>query len=149
MSKSDASDYSRIHMTDDADAIALKLRKAKTDPQPLPGPEALDEKGYIKKEADEARPEAFNLLSIYAALSDRNLADVVNAFAGKEFSAFKKELTDLAVSVLGPIGSEMQRLLNQPGDIDRVLRQGAERAEAISEPILREVEDTIGFLRAK
>ena len=74
---------------------------------------------------------------------------MVNGFAGKEFSVFKKELTDLAVSVLGPIGSEMQRLLNQPGDIDRVLRQGAERAEAISEPILREVEDTIGFLRAK
>jgi tryptophanyl-tRNA synthetase len=149
MSKSDPSDYSRIKMTDDADAIALKLRKAKTDPEPLPGPESLDEKGHIKREADEARPEAFNLLSIYAALSDRSLADVVNGFAGKEFSVFKKELTDLAVSVLGPIGSEMQRLLNQPGDIDRVLRQGAERAEAISEPILREVEDTIGFLRAK
>jgi tryptophanyl-tRNA synthetase len=149
MSKSDPSDYSRIHMTDDADAVALKLRKAKTDTHPLPGPESLDEKGWIKAEADATRPEAFNLLSIYAALSDRSLADVVNAFAGKEFSAFKKELTDLAVSVLGPIGSEMQRLLKDSGDVDRVLRQGAERAEAIATPILREVEDTVGFLHAK
>jgi tryptophanyl-tRNA synthetase len=149
MSKSDPSDYSRINMTDDAEAIALKLRKAKTDPLPLPDLDTLDEKGHIKKEADEARPEAFNLLSIYAALSDRSLTDVVGAFAGKEFSAFKKDLTDLAVSVLGPIGSEMQRLLKESGEVDRVLRHGAERAEAIAEPILREVEDTVGFLHAK
>src|SRR6185369_9272149 len=78
MSKSDPSDYSRLHMTDDADAIALKLRKAKTDPHPLPEADVLDEKGRVKDEADAARPEAFNLLSIYAALSDRSLADVVN-----------------------------------------------------------------------
>jgi tryptophanyl-tRNA synthetase len=149
MSKSDPSDYSRINMTDDAEAIALKLRKAKTDPHPLPGPESLDEKGYIRREADDARPEAFNLLSIYAALSDRSLGDVVNAFAGKEFSAFKKELTDLAVSVLGPIGSEMQRLLKDTAEVDGVLRRGAARAEAIAAPILREVEDTVGFLHAQ
>jgi tryptophanyl-tRNA synthetase len=149
MSKSDPSDYSRINMTDDAEAIALKLRKAKTDPLPLPGVDTLDEKGHIKREADEARPEAFNLLSIYAALSNRSLQEVVGGFAGKEFSVFKKELTDLAVSVLGPIGAEMQRLLKEPGEVDRVLRKGAERAEAIAEPILRQVEDTVGFLRAK
>jgi tryptophanyl-tRNA synthetase len=149
MSKSDPSDYSRIHMTDDAEAIALKLRKAKTDPLPLPDLDTLDEKGNIKREADEARPEAFNLLSIYAALSDRSLQDVVGAFAGREFSAFKKDLTDLAVSVLGPIGSEMQRLLKESAEVDRVLSQGAARAEAIAEPILREVEDTVGFLHAK
>lgn len=149
MSKSDPSDYSRINMTDAADAIALKLRKAKTDPHPLPGPEALDEKGHIKREADDARPEAFNLLSIYAALSNRELADVVNGFAGKEFSGFKKELTELAVSVLGPIGTEMQRLLSEPAEIDRVLSQGAARAGAIAAPILREVEDAVGFLSAR
>jgi tryptophanyl-tRNA synthetase len=148
MSKSDPSDYSRINMTDDADAIALKLRKAKTDPAPLPGPEALDDKGRVKAEAEAARPEAFNLLAIYAALSDREIGAVVQAFAGKEFSAFKKELTDLAVATLGPIGAEMQRLLGQPGEVDRVLRWGAQRAQALAEPILREVEDVVGFLHA-
>ncbi|HEY4161450.1 MAG TPA: tryptophan--tRNA ligase [Dongiaceae bacterium] len=148
MSKSDPSDYSRINMTDDADAIALKLRKAKTDPEPLPGPESLDEKGRIKAEAEAARPEAFNLLAIYAALSDREIGDVVQAFAGREFSVFKKELTDLAVATLGPIGAEMQRLLGQPSEVDRVLRQGAQRARAIAEPILKEAEDIVGFLHA-
>jgi tryptophanyl-tRNA synthetase len=148
MSKSDPSDYSRLHMTDDADAIALKLRKAKTDPHPLPGAEALDEKGHIKAEAEAARPEAFNLLAIYAALSDREVGDVVKEKAGKEFSAFKKELTDLAVATLGPIGAEMKRLLNHPDEIDKVLSQGAHRAHAIAEPILREVEDTVGFVHA-
>jgi tryptophanyl-tRNA synthetase len=148
MSKSDPSDYSRLHMTDDADAIALKLRKAKTDPHPLPGSEALDEKGRVKDEADAARPEAFNLLAIYAALSDREIGEVVTEKAGMEFSAFKKELTDLAVAVLGPIGAEMKRLLAHPDEIDKVLSEGAHRAHAIAEPILREVEDTVGFIRA-
>ena len=111
MSKSDESDYSRINMTDDAETIALKFRKAKTDPNPLPGPETLDEHGHVKADADAARPEAFNLLSIYAALSDITLADAVNRFAGQEFSSFKGELTDLAVAKLGPINAEMKRLL--------------------------------------
>ncbi|HET6620524.1 MAG TPA: tryptophan--tRNA ligase [Dongiaceae bacterium] len=146
MSKSDESDYSRINMTDDAETIALKLRKAKTDPNPLPGPDCLDDKGEVKPEADAARPEAFNLLSIYAALSDTTLADVVNRFAGREFSRFKGELTDLAVATLGPINGEMKRLLAHPDEIDSLLRKGAERARAIAMPVLREVEEIVGFL---
>ncbi|HEX9449479.1 MAG TPA: tryptophan--tRNA ligase, partial [Dongiaceae bacterium] len=148
MSKSDPSDYSRINMTDDADAVALKLRKAKTDPLPLPGRADLDDKGQIKAEIDAARPEAVNLLSIYAALSDRALAEVVGSFEGREFSAFKKELTDLAVAVLGPIGAEMKHLLAHPDEIDAVLSDGAGRARAIATPILREAEKIVGFLHA-
>jgi len=146
MSKSDESDYSRINMTDDADTIALKFRKAKTDPNPLPGPESLDDKGEVKADAEAARPEAFNLLSIYAALSDVTLAEVVQRFAGQEFSRFKGDLTDLAVSALGPINGEMKRLLAHPDEIDALLRKGAERAQAVAMPILREVEDIVGFL---
>jgi tryptophanyl-tRNA synthetase len=146
MSKSDPSDYSRINMTDDADAVALKLRKAKTDTHPLPGPGDLDEKGQLKAEIEATRPEAVNLLSIYAALADRSLAEVVGAFEGREFSAFKKELTDLAVAVLGPIGTEMKRLLANPAEIDAVLADGASRARAIADPILRQAEDIVGFL---
>ena len=148
MSKSDPSDYSRINMTDDADTIALKLRKAKTDPAPLPGPEVLDEKGHVKAEEEAKRPEAYNLLAIYAALSDQEIADVIAAHAGKEFSGFKRDLTDLAVSVLGPIGAEMQRLLANPGEVDAVLKAGAEKARAISEPILKKIENAVGFLSA-
>ena len=146
MSKSDPSDYSRINMTDDADAVALKLRKAKTDTHPLPGPGDLDQKGQLKAEIETARPEAVNLLSIYAALADRSLAEVVATFEGREFSAFKKELTDLAVAVLGPIGGEMKRLLANPAEIDAVLADGAARARAIADPILRQAEDIVGFL---
>ncbi|MBI2255892.1 MAG: tryptophan--tRNA ligase [Proteobacteria bacterium] len=148
MSKSDASDYSRINMTDDAETIALKLRKAKTDPEPLPGPEVLNEKGQVKDEEEAKRPEAYNLLAIYAALSDKELAQVINEMAGKEFSAFKRDLTDLAVSVLGPIGAEMKRLLSNPGEVDAVLKAGAEKARAISEPILKDIENAVGFLSA-
>jgi len=108
----------------------------------------LDEKGRVKDEAESARPEAFNLLAIYAALSDREIGDVIQEKAGKEFSAFKKELTELAVGTLGPIGAEMQRLLAHPDEIDKVLADGAQRAHAIAEPILREVEDTVGFVHA-
>jgi tryptophanyl-tRNA synthetase len=137
MSKSDESDYSRINMTDDADTIALKIRKAKTDPDPLPG----------TLEALAARPEADNLVGIFAALSDQEKPDVLARFEGVQFSQFKQELTDLAVSVLGPINAEMKRLMAEPAHIDAVLRSGAERANAIAEPILRDVYDIVGFLR--
>ncbi len=147
MSKSDPSDMSRINMTDDAELVAQKIRKAKTDPHPLPGPEALGADGQVKDELFTARPEAFNLLGIYAALSDRPLASVLEEFEGKAFSAFKQALTDLAVATLGRIGGEMKRLLAEPSEIDAVLRQGAERARALSAPILKEVEDVVGFLR--
>ncbi len=137
MSKSESSDYSRINMTDDADTVALKIQKAKTDPAPLPDSEA----GL----AD--RPEAANLLGIYAALTDTSLAVAVARFAGQNFSAFKKELAEIAVGVLGRIGGEMRRLMADPGYIDGVLRRGGDRARALAEPHLREVQDIVGLLR--
>jgi tryptophanyl-tRNA synthetase len=135
MSKSDESDYSRLVMTDDADAIALKIRKAKTDP--LPMPETAEEAGN--------RPEAANLIQIFAALSNRTKPDVIAAYAGKSFSDFKKDLADLCVSVLGPIGAEMKRLMSDPAEIDRVLKLGTERARAIAEPILAETKALMGL----
>jgi tryptophanyl-tRNA synthetase len=137
MSKSDTSDYSRLNMTDDAETIALKIRKAKTDPHPLPASVA---------EA-ETRPEAANLLGIYAALSDLSLEQAVAIFAGKNFSEFKQQLADLAAEVLGRIGREMRRLVSDPGYVDAVLRRGSERARAIAEPHLRQVFDVMGLLR--
>src|SRR5215468_4721625 len=147
MSKSDTSDYSRINMTDDADAVALKVRKAKTDPHPLPGPAALTPQGAPDPAKEAERPEAFNLLGIYAALSDKTLKEVVTEFAGREFSFFKQVLTDLAVATVGKIGAEMKRLMNDHAEIDTVLRDGAARARSLAEPIMREVEDIVGFLR--
>ena len=137
MSKSDASDYSRINMTDDADAVALKIQKAKTDPHPLPDTVA----------ELETRPEADNLLGIYAALAGATREATVARFAGQPFSGFKRELADLAVDVLGPIGAEMKRLVREPGHIDAILRHGAERARAIADPVLAEVQDIIGLLK--
>jgi tryptophanyl-tRNA synthetase len=147
MSKSDASDASRINMTDDADAIAKKIRRATTDSDLLPGPDILDEGGRVPEEARAARPEAYNLLSIYAALSEKPIEAVLEAFAGAQFSHFKAELTELAVAVLGPIGAEMQRLGDDPSAVDAVLRDGAERARAIAEPVLEEAYRAVGFLR--
>jgi tryptophanyl-tRNA synthetase len=137
MSKSDTSDYSRINMTDDADAIRQKIRKAKTDPHPMPA---------TVTEA-ETRPEAANLLGIYAALADKSLEATVAEFAGSPFSRFKEALSDLAVSVLGRIGGEMRRLMAEPDYVDRILRRSAERATAIAAPNLREVFDITGLLR--
>jgi len=137
MSKSDSSDYSRINMTDDADAIALKIRRAKTDPEPLS--ETL---------ADlERRPEADNLIGIYAALCGLSREKVLARFAGRNFSYFKEALSELAVEVLGRIGREMGRLMADPGYIDSVLHQGAERASAIAVPVLREAQAISGLLR--
>jgi tryptophanyl-tRNA synthetase len=147
MSKSDPSDYSRINMTDDAETVALKIRKAKTDPHPLPGPEVLKPDGTVDPAKEAERPEVYNLLGIYAALSDKSLKDVLTEFQGREFSFFKQVLTDLAVATIGQMGNEMKRLLNDPAEIDAVLHDGAERARAIAAPILREVEDIVGFLR--
>jgi tryptophanyl-tRNA synthetase len=137
MSKSDTSDYSRINMTDDADTIALKIRRAKTDPEPLPDTLA----------ALERRPEADNLIGIYAALAGLSREQALARFAGSNFSSFKEALSDLAVEVLGRIGGEMRRLMADPGHIDAILRRGAERARAIAEPILRQVQDISGLLR--
>jgi tryptophanyl-tRNA synthetase len=137
MSKSDTSDYSRINMTDDAELIALKIRRAKTDPEPLPH----------TIEALETRPEADNLVSIYAALADMNREVALARFAGQNFSTFKEALSGLAVDVLGQIGGEMRRLLAEPGHIDRILRHGSERAATIAMPVLREVQEITGLLR--
>ncbi|MBT6117905.1 MAG: tryptophan--tRNA ligase, partial [Rhodospirillaceae bacterium] len=137
MSKSEPSDMSRINLIDDTDQIAQKIRKAKTDPEPLPdSPEGLD-----------GRPEAANLIGIYAALADEPVEATVTRFAGRPFSEFKPALAELAAESLGPIGEEMRRLTADPGHIDAVLRDGAERARAIAEPILAEVFDIVGLLR--
>ena len=137
MSKSEPSEMSRIILTDTPDDIAKKIRKAKTDPLPLPS--------SIEELAE--RPEAANLIGIFAALSDQTTADVCNQVGGTEFSQFKKELIELAVEKLSPITAEMQRLMADPGYVDGVLRDGAVRAAAIANPILREVQDLVGFLR--
>jgi len=137
MSKSDSSDYSRINMTDDADVIALKIRRAKTDPEPLS--ETLAEL--------ERRPEADNLIGIYAALSGLPREQALARFAGRNFSYFKEALSELAVEVLGRIGREMGRLMADPGYIDGVLHRGAERASVIAYPVLREAQAISGLLR--
>ncbi len=138
MGKSDPSAASRIDLTDSVDEIAKKIRKARTDPDPLPGAvEGLSE-----------RPEARNLVSIFAALSGQTAEQVLGRHEGEQFSTFKADLTELAVGVLVPIGDEVARLTDDASGIDKILSQGAERARALSEPILREVHDIVGFLRA-
>lgn len=137
MSKSEPSDYSRINLTDDAEAIAQKIRKAKTDPEPLPS----EEKGL------EPRPEADNLVGIYAALNDSTKADVLREFGGAQFSNFKSALVDLAVATLGPIGGEMKRLVQDHAYIDAVLADGSQRASAIASETMKSVKDIVGFVR--
>ena len=139
MSKSDPSDQSRINLTDGADVIAQKIRKSKTDAEVLP--EALD--GLA------GRPEARNLVNIYAALAGTAPADVLNDFGGKGFGAFKPALADLAVAKLAPISSEMKRLLADPAEIDRILGAGARRAEAMARPILERTYDIVGMIRSR
>jgi tryptophanyl-tRNA synthetase len=136
MSKSDPSDYSRLNMTDDADAIAQKIRKAKTDPLPLPA---------SVNDLSE-RAEALNLVTLFSALAERPIDDILKEFEGKGFGDFKSALADLSVSVLAPIGSEMSRLVDDPAEIDKILNAGAERADALAQPILAEVKKIVGFL---
>jgi tryptophanyl-tRNA synthetase len=139
MSKSDPSDYSRINLTDDADTIAQKVRKAKTDPEPLPS----EEKGL------ETRPEADNLVGIYAALSERTKADVLSEFGGGQFSGFKTALVELCVAKLAPIATEMKRLTADPGYVDQVLIDGADRARAIAAETMQATKDIIGFIHRR
>jgi tryptophanyl-tRNA synthetase len=136
MSKSDPSDYSRINLTDDAETIALKVRKAKTDPEPLPSEEA----------GLKGRPEAENLVTIYAALSGDAAADVLAEYGGGQFSRFKTALADLSVEKLAPIAGEMRRYLADPASIDAVLFNGADRARAVAEPVYRDVKEIMGFI---
>lgn len=137
MSKSDASDLSRINLMDDADTISRKIRKAKTDPDALPG----------EVEGLKGRPEAENLVGIYAALSDRTKAEILAEFGGQQFSVFKPALVDLAVEVLAPISGEMRRLMDDTSHIDAILRDGGERARARAEKTMKEVRDIIGFVQ--
>ena len=137
MSKSDPSENSRINMTDGPDDIARKIKKATSDSELLPG----------SSEDLLTRPEAKNLIGIYAALSNQNTTQVCSEFEGKQFSDLKGKLTDLAVSVLGPIGVEMSQLMSEPSYLDSVLRDGAEKSRVISDEVLAEVYDVIGFLR--
>jgi tryptophanyl-tRNA synthetase len=137
MSKSDASDYSRINLADDADAIAQKIRKARTDAESIPGEE----------KALGTRPEADNLVGIYAALADIPKSDVLRQYEGGQFSTFKAALVDLAVARLGPIGAEMKRLSADTSYVDAVLADGAERAQVLAADTMRAVKDIVGFIR--
>ncbi|MAK17745.1 MAG: tryptophan--tRNA ligase [SAR116 cluster bacterium] len=136
MSKSEASDNSRINLTDDDELIAQKIRKAKTDPDALPS----------EAEGLAGRPEAQNLVGIYAALADSDVETVLRDFGGRGFGDFKPALAELAVAKLSPMGQEMRRLLANPGDIDAVLDDGAARAESIAAPIIEQVNEIVGFL---
>src|SRR5690606_4563439 len=138
MSKSDPSDQSRINLTDDADSIVAKIRKARTDPAPLP--ETV--------EGLEDRAEAKNLVTIYAALADMTREQVLAEFGGQGFGVFKPALADLAVASMAPVTAEMRRLMADPAEIDRVLKDGAERAAAIADPVVDEVKKIVGFWRA-
>lgn len=137
MSKSDPSDQSRINLTDDADAIAAKVKKARTDAEPLP--ETLD--GLAE------RAEAKNLVAIYAALAGTTREAVIAEYAGQGFGAFKPRLAELAVSELAPVTAEMRRLMDDPAEIDRVLADGARRAAEIADPVVDEVKRIVGFWR--
>jgi tryptophanyl-tRNA synthetase len=139
MSKSDPSDMSRINLTDDADTIATKIRKARTDPEPLPATVA----GLA------GRPEAANLVNIYAALADIAAEAVIAEFAGQPFSAFKPRLADLAVAELAPITARMAELTADPAEIDRLLARGSERAGALAGPILDRTYEIVGLARSR
>ena len=136
MSKSDPSDMSRINLTDDADTVALKIRKAKTDPDPLPD----------SLEGLEGRPEARNLINIYAALADSTAQQVVQDHAGWQFGQFKPALAELAAEHLAPVSAEMTRLMKDVAELDRILADGAERARAIAAPILSKTHDIVGMV---
>ncbi len=136
MSKSDPSDMSRINMTDDADTISKKIRKAKTDPEPLP----MDLDGL------EGRPEARNLVNIYAGLAGMSAEDVMRDMGGRTFSEFKPMLADLAVDRMAPISAEMGRLMQDTAEIDAILGRGSERAREIAAPILAKTYEIVGLV---
>ena len=136
MSKSDASDASRINLTDTAEEISNKIKKAKTDPHPLPD--------TIEELKD--RPEAHNLMSIYSSLSDQTLEKALTEFSGKGFSYFKPRLIDLAIETLSPISREMRNLLKYRNEIDKILKNGEQKAKEIAEPVLKDVKNLVGFI---
>ena len=135
MSKSDPSDYSRIMLSDNIDSIVQKIKKAKTDPHPLPA----------TKEEAEKRPEALNLITIFAALSDQSTDKVLEQYSGKEFSLFKKDLGDLAAEKLQPISKEVTKLMSDQDYLDQIMKTGKDKAIAVAEPVLTKVYDIVGF----
>ena len=138
MSKSDPSDYSRIMLSDDKDSIVQKIKKAKTDPYPLPA----------NLEDAQKRPEAINLLSIFAALSGKNTKQIITNYAGKEFSTFKNDLSDLASDVLSPVSTEMKKLLSDNQYLDSIMKEGRDKAINAAEPVLAKVYEIIGFSKS-
>ncbi|MGI3163388.1 tryptophan--tRNA ligase [Pseudooceanicola sp. 200-1SW] len=138
MSKSDPSDMARINLTDDAEALVNKIRKARTDPDGLPS----------EAEGLEGRAEARNLVTIYAALAGTDVDAVLRDFGGKQFSEFKPALADLAVDKLAPISTEMARLMQTPDEIDRIIGRGAEKAREIAAPILRDTYEIVGMIQS-
>jgi len=136
MSKSEESDNSRINLTDTADTIAQKIKKAKTDSHPMPS----------NRNEFKGRPEAENLLNIYAALADEDTEIAMRRFAGQQFSSFKNTLADLAVARLAPITAEMNRLMADTAELDRILKAGAEKAQAIAAPVVADVKKIVGFV---
>ena len=135
MSKSDPSDYSRIMLSDNTDSIVQKIKKAKTDPHPLPS----------TKEEAEKRPEALNLITIFAALSDQSTDTDLEQYSGKEFSLFKKDLADLAAEKLQPISKEVTKLMSDQDYLDQIMKTGKDKAIAVAEPVLTKVYDIVGF----
>jgi tryptophanyl-tRNA synthetase len=135
MSKSDSSNYSRIMLSDDKEGIVQKIRKAKTDPLPLPS----------NLEEAKSRPEALNLLNIYASLKNISTSKAIENYAGKEFSQFKKDLADVSIDKITPISAEMKKLLNDKSYLDNIMKTGKEKAIAVAEPVLKQVYDIIGF----
>ena len=135
MSKSDTSEYSRIMLSDDLDTIVQKIKKAKTDSYPLPS----------SLEDAKKRPEALNLITIFAALNDLATNKVIDQYAGKEFSQFKKDLADLASQKINPISTEMKKLMNDEEYLNTIMKKGKEKAISVAEPVLKNVYDIIGF----
>jgi tryptophanyl-tRNA synthetase len=138
MSKSDPSDMTRINMTDDADAILQKIKKATTDSLPVPE----------SKEGLAGRAEVENLVGIFAAVTERSVEDILTEYGGKGFGVFKPALAEALSTKLAPIAAEMRRLNADPGALDAILREGADKARAVAQPIMAEVRDVVGFWRA-
>ena len=137
MSKSDSSEMSRVHLTDSDDEIAQKIRKAKTDPEPLPD----------NAEALEGRPEAKNLVGIYAAVVGESVDEVLGRFAGQGFGAFKPALADVLVSLIAPIRGRLDELRRDPAELDRILAEGAARATELAAPVLAQAKTAVGLAR--
>ena len=145
MSKSDLSDYSRINLTDNADDIAAKIKKAKTDPLSLPEIDSIDEGGNFKENIISERPEMVNLINIYSALSNSSNLEVVTKYSGTQFSLFKNDLRDLSVDALGSITNEMRKLLDDKKYLEDILINGGSKANDIAEPIIKKTKNIVGF----